>query len=266
MTLSVITHTQPKLGAVNCGSTLWDDFREKGGGIVYATVTTVDAIRVGRTVTTPASYNGGGAGIKERTRIRILLVEDHPVVRLGLKTAIGAQPDMQIVGEADSYEKALPEQHEHSPHLVILPLRLEGEIKGVELCREIKSLPNAPQVLIYTSYNSREDASSSFLSGADSFVHKGEEPGRLLDTIRSTDAGRRVWLVGTESRDQLERFEEFVEKSGLTRREREVLGFMLQRFTNAQIANELFVELPTVKTHVHKILQKLGLRTRQDLF
>lgn len=207
-----------------------------------------------------------GKGGHVPTATRILLVEDHPVLRLGLRTVIDAQDDMQTVGEAKSAERSLALLEERSPDLVILPLRLEGELKGVELCREVKSSQHSPRVLIYTSYNTREDASSSFLSGADSFVHKGEDTGRLLETIRATVEGRRVWLLGTESNDQISRLEEFVEKSGLTRREQEVLGFMLQRLTNAQIANELFIELPTVKTHVSSILSKLGLRSRQELF
>lgn len=202
----------------------------------------------------------------EKKRIRILLVEDHPVVRLGLRTAITAQPDMHVVGEADSAESALSKRNEQGPDLVIIPLRLGGEIRGVELCREIKTYSDAPYVLIYTSYNSREEASSAYLSGADSYLHKGEDTWHLLDAIRATAAGRKVWLLGTEPNEQAARLEEAVANSGLTRREHEVLGFMLQRFTNAQIAKELFIELPTVKTHVSNILHKLGLSNRQELF
>ncbi|MBB4935027.1 NarL family two-component system response regulator LiaR [Lipingzhangella halophila] len=198
--------------------------------------------------------------------IEILLVEDHPLVRLGLRTVIDAQPDMRVVGESASADSAVAAAQELTPELVILPLRLEGELRGVELCRELKSARPAVRVLIYTSYNSAEDASASFLSGADSFVYKGEESARLLDTLRATAAGRRTWLLGVETQDQSARLEDAVERSGLTQREREVLGFMLQRFTNAQIANELFIELPTVKTHVRSILAKLGLRSRQELF
>jgi two-component system, NarL family, response regulator DevR len=198
-------------------------------------------------------------------RIRVLLVEDHPIVLLGLRTVVTAQPDMELVGEAGTATEVMALTNELHPDLVVLPLRLEGELKGVELCREIKSAVRT-RVLIYTSYNSGEDAAACLLSGADSFVYKGEDSGRLLDTMRATAAGRRVWLLGGEHTDQSDRMRQLVASSGLTRREQEVLGFMLQRFTNGQIANELFVELPTVKTHVSSILRKLGLRSRQELF
>lgn len=204
--------------------------------------------------------------MEEKRRIRILLVEDHPVVRLGLRTAISAQPDMEVINEADSPESAMSKCFDETPDLAIIPLRLGGEIRGIELCREIKTCPGAPYVLIYTFYNSREETSSSYLSGADSYLHKGEDTWHLLDAIRATSAGRKVWLLGTEASEQAAKLEEAVENSGLTRREREVLGFMLQRFTNAQIAKELFIELPTVKTHVSNILHKLGLSNRQELF
>ncbi|MFF2821720.1 response regulator [Arthrobacter koreensis] len=197
---------------------------------------------------------------------RILLVEDHPIVRLGLRTVLEAQPDLEVCGEASSELEALGAVRDVRPDVVILPLRLGGDLRGVELCREIKNATDAPHVLIYTSYNSREDASSAYLSGADSFLHKGEKTSRLLDTIRAIASGRRVWILGSESAEQLEGLEQRVQGSRITSREREILGFMLQRFTNAEIANELFIEIPTVKSHVSSILQKLGLRSRQDLF
>lgn len=196
----------------------------------------------------------------------IVLVEDHPAIRLGLRSVLEAQADLKVVAEARSSEEALALVTQYRPDLVVLPLRLEGELRGVELCRELVSLAHAPKVLIYSAYNSPDDASASFLSGAHSFVHKGEETGRLLETIRATLDGRRVWLLGTEPNDSVAQLEQHIEKSRLTSRESEVLGFMLQRFTNAQIANELFIELPTVKTHVRSILSKLGISSRRELF
>lgn len=198
-------------------------------------------------------------------RTRILLVEDHPIARLGLMTVIEAQPDMTVVGEAATVADAAASAEALAPALVILALRLEGELHGIELCREIKNLPTAPAVLIYSSFNSSEDVSASFLSGADGFVHKGAEPGRLLSGIRDVRADRPVWVTG-ETVEQSMQLRRAVAGSGLTRREREVLGFMLQHFTNSQIAGELFIELTTVKTHVSSVLRKLGKQSRRDLF
>lgn len=212
---------------------------------------------------TAPTLHGPSTGGKVTT---ILLVEDHAIVRLGLRTVLGAQDDLRIIGEAHTSAQTLAAVAAQTPDLVVIPLRLGGELMGVELCREIKSMDNAPHVMIYTSYNSPEDASSSYLSGADSFLHKGERASRLLDTVRATAAGKKVWIVGSETTEQIQRLERTVETSKVTSREREILGFMLQRFTNAEIANELFIEVPTVKTHVSSILAKLGIRNRQELF
>lgn len=198
-------------------------------------------------------------------RTRVLLVEDHPIARLGLATVIEAQPDLIVVGEAATVADTVILAETLAPDLVILALRLEGELHGIELCREIKNLCTAPAVLVYSSFDSTEDVSASFLSGADGFIHKGAEPGRLLSGIRDIRAGRPVWVTGVtvEHSMQLRRA---VEGAGLTRREREVLGYMLQHFTNSEIAAELFIELTTVKTHVSSVLRKLGKQSRRDLF
>lgn len=199
-------------------------------------------------------------------RLRVLLVEDHPVVCLGVKTVINAQPDMLVVGEADTVNGALLAAERLMPDLVILALRLEGAFGGVELCRNIRSLPEAPTVLVYTSFNSAEDVSSSYLAGADGFVFKGTGMGRLLSSIRNLRRGRPVWITGRAAKDQSADLARAVAESGLTPREQEVLGFMLQHFSNKRIAEELVIELSTVKTHVRSILQKLNLENRRALF
>jgi len=209
--------------------------------------------------------------------VSVLLVEDHPAVRYGLRTLIDAQPDLTVVAEADSVTTALALAARHRPRVVVLPLRLEGAPRGVELCRALLAAPDPPRVLVYTSSSSTDEATAAFLSGAHSYVHKGEAMERLLDTLRATAAGRRVWLLGPDPAGAAGRRPEGapgpgagagpqVDTSRLTARERDVLGLLLQRLTNAEIAATLHVELPTVKTHVSHILAKLGVANRRGLF
>lgn len=197
---------------------------------------------------------------------RILLVEDHPIVRLGLATVLNAQEDLAVVAEADQAQQAINAVGAERPDLVILPLRLDGTSAGLELCREIKSHDPAPQVMMYTSFSSPSDATMAFLSGADSFLTKDHPQSRLLEVVRSTVRGQRVWYANADADQSARTLGESVEASSLTSREQEVLGFMLQRYTNAEIGRELFISIPTVKTHVSKVLQKLGLDSRKDLF
>lgn len=197
---------------------------------------------------------------------RILLVEDHPIVRLGLATVLGAQDDLEVVAEAANSADAMAAVAGLDPHLVILPLRLGGVRDGLELCREIKSLDGGPRVMMYTSFTGPTDATLAFLSGADSFLTKDHPEGRLLETVRATARGGRVWNANSDTGASARNLEERVRSSSLTMREQEVLGFMLQRYTNAEIARELFVGIPTVKTHVSNVLQKLGIESRRDLF
>lgn len=196
----------------------------------------------------------------------ILLVEDHPIVRLGLATVLDAQDDFEIIAEAASAADALVAISRYLPDLVILPLRLGGVRDGLELCREIKSMVAGPKVMMYTSYTGKTDASLAFLSGADSFLTKDHSEGRLLETVRATAQGNRVWDLNSDTGESARKLEERVQESSLTLREQEVLGFMLQRYSNSEIARELFVSIPTVKTHVSNVLQKLGIERRKDLF
>lgn len=198
--------------------------------------------------------------------IRTLLVEDHAVARLGLRTVLAAQPDMEVSSEAGTVADALEAVERLSLDVVIMALRLEGTLAGIELCREIKNLAPAPAVLVYSSFNSSAEISASYLAGADGFIYKGAEPSRLLAGIRELHSGGQIWVTGVPSAEHSARLEQAVATSGLTRREQEVLGFMLQHLTNSQIAGELVIELTTVKSHVSSVLRKLGMTSRRDLF
>lgn len=187
-------------------------------------------------------------------------------MRLGLRAAVELREGTEVAGEAAAAEEALELARTLTPDLVVLDLRLRGEPDGIELCREIKSLPDPPQVVIYTAYNSPQAISSCLLSGADSYVHKGEEPRKLLNAIEDTNAGERVWLLGGEEEEASTDLRSAAAASSLTDREQEVLYLVLKRRTNARIAGELHITVPTVKTHVSNILRKLDARNREDLF
>ncbi|WP_405721072.1 response regulator [Streptomyces sp. NBC_00046] len=197
--------------------------------------------------------------------MRILLVEDHPIVRLGLRAAVEMEPDMTIVGEAGTVADAIAAAHALTPSVLILALRLEGELRGAEVCRVVKRLPQPPAVLVYTAFDSAADASTCFLAGADAFVHRRTDRRQLITSIRDTYRGRRVWMPSAAPAEGAARARPRG-APGLTPREEEVLGLMLLRYSNAQIGETLQLQLPTVKTHVRGLLRKLGLASRRDLF
>ncbi|MCK6212246.1 response regulator transcription factor [Georgenia sp. EYE_87] len=197
---------------------------------------------------------------------QIVLVDDHPVVRLGLRALLAEEPDLAIVGEAARIEDAVRAVDLRRPDLVVLDVRLEGRPAGPDLCRTLKGLPVRPAVLVLTARAAAEEVTAMYLAGADSFVDQTMAPDELVATVRATLDGRRVWVPhprppvgrGGAGADRL--------REHLTPREREVLGLLLQRRTNAEIARALHLGLPTVKTHVSAVLRKLGLTRRLDLF
>lgn len=197
---------------------------------------------------------------------QIVLVDDHPVVRLGLRALLAEEPDLAIVGEAARIEDAVRAVDLRRPDLVVLDVRLEGRPSGPDLCRTLKGLPVRPAVLVLTARAAAEEITAMYLAGADSFVDQTMPPDELVATVRATLDGRRVWVPhprpsAGRARPSSDRLREH-----LTPREREVLGLLLQRRTNAEIAGALHLGLPTVKTHVSAVLRKLGLTRRLDLF
>lgn len=193
------------------------------------------------------------------------MVDDHPPIRLAIKTVLGTEKDLRIVGEAEDAEEALQLAKELEPDLVILDLRLRGEHSGLELCREIKSLSDPPYVMLYTAYNSPQEIASCRLSGADSYVHKSEDAALLLDIIKSIRAGKERWVLGIEMEEVRIQLQTAREQGILTDREMEVYGLLLQRRTNPEIARELSVSPETVKTHVTNVLHKLEYGSRYEL-
>jgi len=197
--------------------------------------------------------------------LRILLVDDHPTVRFGLKYLL-ASTGFEIVGEAGNAADAVRLAEDLRPDLVLLDLRL-GEGSGIEVCREIKALSGgSPRVLVFTAHTSVEDVAGATLAGADGYLHKGVKGEELLEAVRRTRAGGRVWLLPARDEEAAAaRIEEASGEARLTPKEKEVFALVLKRRTNAEIASELYISLYTVKNHVSSILRKLGLKSRREI-
>lgn len=196
--------------------------------------------------------------------MRILLVDDHPAMRFAIGALLGTAADLELVAEADNAGEALILARNERPDLAIVDLQLKGEGSGIELCRQLKSLPASPKVLIYTAHNTREHTHSALLSGADGFMHKGLDYEELPEIIRRTHDGERPWLLGVEEQEAGHQLNNDLEHS-LTPRERDILALVHKGRTNPEIASELSVSLSTVKTHVGRILKKTGRNSRREL-
>ncbi len=197
--------------------------------------------------------------------MRVLIVDDHPTVRLGLVYLLAPVPNIEVAGEAGDVAGAVRLAQDLRPDLVLLDLRL-GDGSGIEVCREIKALPGAPRVLIFTAHTSVEDVAGATLAGADGYLHKGVTGEELLAAIERVHAGGRAWLLPAEGEEGAEsRIRESSGEARLTPKEKEVFALVLKRRTNPEIARELYISLYTVKNHVSSILRKLGLKSRREI-
>ena len=200
--------------------------------------------------------------------MRVVVADGHPTMRLGLKGLL-LLTDVRVVGEAGDGEEVLRLVESLQPDLVILDLNLSGGLDAIDACRRIKALPNAPYVLIHTAYNFTDDVSWCLLAGADSYLHKRACCQQLLEAIHRTTAGERVWQpAGARMGEPHLRVKNIISPErgmSFTPKEREIAVLMLRSCSNTQIAEELGLSVPTVKTHVRNILRKLGLKSRREL-
>lgn len=199
-------------------------------------------------------------------RIRILLVDDHQVVRLGLRTALQAEPDLEIVGEAETAFQACVQATRLKPDLVLLDLRLPDR-SGIEACREIRAVDPAVRVLILTSFGDQTAVLAAMLAGANGYLLKNAMRDDLLRAIRAVAGGQTV-LDPAVTKEVLERLtapsRSEQRRMVLSEREREVIRLIAGGLTNAEIAERLVIAEKTARNHVSNILDKLGLSRRSE--
>jgi len=193
--------------------------------------------------------------------ISVLIVDDHPVVRRGLRVLLEVQDGIEVAGEAGDGAAALALASERSPDVILLDLRLPG-MDGITVLGELKARGSAARVLVLTSATEPASARAAISSGAAGVVYKDVDPDALVRAIRSVHDGHL--LLAPEAAGTL------VQSAGqprggvgaLTRREREVLAEIAKGRSNREIARALNVSEKTVKAHVSAVLAKLGVQDR----
>jgi DNA-binding NarL/FixJ family response regulator len=199
--------------------------------------------------------------------IAILLVDDQPLLRMGFRMVLEAQPDMVVVGEAGDGDEAVLAVASAAPDVVLMDVRMPG-MDGVEATRRIVASGSASRVLILTTFDLDQYAFEALRAGASGFLLKDVPPPDLLSAIRAVASGDAV-VAPSVTRRLLDTFADRLritappaELGRLTDREREVLTEVARGLSNGEIAETLVVSEATVKTHIGRIFAKLGLRDR----
>lgn len=206
--------------------------------------------------TTDGAPGGGRA-------IRVLLVDDHQVVRRGLRTFLEIQPDIEVVGEAADGAEGIARTEELRPDVVLMDIKMPGT-DGIEALRTLRDLDNPARVLIVTSFTEQRTVVPALRAGASGYVYKDVDPDALAGAIRSVHAGHVLLQPEVAGALLAQDVPAMGQGRGnsLTEREREVLTLIADGRSNREIARALVLSEKTVKTHVSNILMKLDLADR----
>jgi DNA-binding NarL/FixJ family response regulator len=205
---------------------------------------------------------------KSEGKIRLVLVEDYKLIRIGLRMVLIGDEELDVVGEAESGQQGLNMIRDLEPDLVVLDLGLP-DIDGLELTRKIRSFNKTVKILILTSHETEEEVLMALAAGANGYCLKDIVSERLIQVVKSVCEGA-VWLDPRVASRALQVFSEGANKRAmynrmaLTEREREVLRLIVEGMSNSQISRALGISLHTSKAHVCSILQKLSVQDRMQ--
>lgn len=198
-------------------------------------------------------------GTAARTPVRILVCDDHAVVRAGLLALLHSAPGIEVVGEAGSGEEALALARRTAPDVVLMDLQLGEGIDGVETTRRLRAQPSAPHVLVLTTYDTDADVTRAVEAGATGYLLKAERAEDLFTAIHAAARGRPALSPPVADR-VMSRLRD--PRPALTPRERDILAHLSRGLANHAIARALYISEATVKTHLRRIYDKLGVETR----
>lgn len=190
--------------------------------------------------------------------IRILIVDDHPVVRAGLASMLETQAEFHVIGAASNGEEALAMVQEHGPDVLLLDLRMPG-MSGVETLIALKAANRSVRVIILTNYETDEDIYRAVQAGAQGYLLKNTSLGEVVEAIRTVHSGKRYI-----PRHIASRLAERMVRTDLTARELEILKMLAKGPTNKQIGRVLGISDNTVRNHVLKIIEKLEVSDRTE--
>ncbi len=205
----------------------------------------------------PMSRPGSEKTVSEAAKIRVMVIDDHPIVRQGVISVIAAQPDIQVIAEGSSGEEALTLFHRHRPDVTLMDLRLPG-ISGVEAIRNIRGAFPDSRFIVLTTHDGDEDIYRALEAGAMAYMLKDMFCDEILGTIRAVVRTGRRQIPAAVAR----RLEERAFRSELSPREMEVLRLVAQGKSNKVVAHALGIGEGTVKWHIVSILSKLEVGDR----
>lgn len=202
--------------------------------------------------------------------IRVFLVDDHELVRRGVRDLLWAEEDLMVVGEASTAEEAMERIPSTRPNVAVLDVRLgegSGAASGIEVCRDVRSAHPEVACVMLTSFADDEALFASIMAGASGYILKQVHGSDLVSAIRRVAAGESLLDPAVTAR-VLERLRHPAPEddplSDLSAQERRILGYISEGKTNRQIAAEMFLAEKTVKNYVSRLLSKLGMERRAE--